>query len=141
MVNTWRWYGYENAWTVIDGIKMKSVTGGGHSGAGIFISTEDMARFGLLFLNSGKWNSEQLLSESWIQEATTPSVPNPNYGYMWWLIENTNDHRLKNAYSAQGALGQNITVYPKIDVVLAFKTKSTYRRRNSIQTQMNVIKN
>lgn len=82
---TWRWYGYEKAWTVIDGIKMKSVTGGGHSGAGIFISTADMARFGLLFLNNGKWNSEQILSEAWIREAITPSIPNPNYGYMWWL--------------------------------------------------------
>lgn len=82
---TWRWYGYDNAWTVIDGIKMKSVTGGGHSGAGIFISTADMARFGLLFLNNGKWNSEQLISEAWIEEAITPSAPNPNYGYMWWL--------------------------------------------------------
>jgi len=82
---TWRWYGYDNAWTVIDGIKMKSVTGGGHSGAGIFISTADMARFGLLFLNNGKWNSEHVLSETWIKEATTPSNPNPNYGYMWWL--------------------------------------------------------
>jgi CubicO group peptidase (beta-lactamase class C family) len=82
---TWRWYGYDKAWTVIDGIKMKSVTGGGHSGAGIFISTADMARFGLLFLNNGKWNSEQILSEAWIREAITPSVPNPNYGYMWWL--------------------------------------------------------
>ncbi|MBT8245675.1 MAG: serine hydrolase [Winogradskyella sp.] len=47
---TWRWFGYDNAWTIIDGLKMKSVTGGGHSGAGIFISAEDMARFGLLFL-------------------------------------------------------------------------------------------
>ena len=82
---TWRWFGYENAWTVVDGIKMKSVTGGGHSGAGIFINTEDMARFGLLFLNNGKWNSQQLLSEAWISEATAPSAPNPNYGYMWWL--------------------------------------------------------
>ena len=58
---TWRWYGYDNAWTVIDGINMKSVTGGGHSGGGIFISTEDMARFGLLFLNDGEWNGERLV--------------------------------------------------------------------------------
>ncbi len=53
---TWRWHGYENAWTEIDGIQMKSVTGGGHSGGGIFISAEDMARFGLLFLNNGNGN-------------------------------------------------------------------------------------
>ena len=50
---TWRWFGYDKAWTTIDGLQMKSVTGGGHSGAGLFISAEDMARFGLLFLNDG----------------------------------------------------------------------------------------
>lgn len=82
---TWRWYGYDHAWTVIDGLQMKSVTGGGHSGAGLFINTEDMARFGLLFLNNGKWKDQQLVSERWIKKATTPSVPNVNYGYMWWL--------------------------------------------------------
>jgi len=82
---TWRWYGYEHAWTTVDGLKMKSVTGGGHSGAGIFISTEDMARFGLLFMNDGRWKEQRLLSEEWIKLATTPSKPNVNYGYMWWL--------------------------------------------------------
>ncbi|WP_431128999.1 serine hydrolase domain-containing protein [Flagellimonas flava] len=82
---TWRWYGYDHAWTTIDGIKMQSVTGGGHSGAGIFISAEDMARFGLVFQNQGKWKNEQLISQDWIKMATRPSVPNVNYGYMWWL--------------------------------------------------------
>ena len=82
---SWRWFGYDHAWAVIDGMQMKSVTGGGHSGAGIFINTEDMARFGMLFLNQGKWKDQQLISEDWIKKATTPSVPNVNYGYMWWL--------------------------------------------------------
>lgn len=82
---TWRWFGYKNAWTTIDGLQMKSVTGGGHSGGGIFISAEDMARFGLLFMNNGKWNGEQLVSEKWIKMAVSPSKPNNNYGYMWWL--------------------------------------------------------
>ncbi|MER3376137.1 MAG: serine hydrolase [Allomuricauda sp.] len=84
---TWRWFGYEDAWTVIDGIQMKSVTGGGHSGAGLFISTEDMARFGMLFLNNGQWDGQRLISADWIKKATAPSVPNVNYGYMWWLNE------------------------------------------------------
>ncbi|TDQ32717.1 CubicO group peptidase (beta-lactamase class C family) [Zeaxanthinibacter enoshimensis] len=83
--SSWRWFGYDHAWTEIDGYKMKSVTGGGHSGAGIFISTKDMARFGLLFMNNGEWNGERLISEEWIQEAVTPSAPEPNYGHMWWL--------------------------------------------------------
>ncbi|RNC92012.1 MAG: class C beta-lactamase-related serine hydrolase [Allomuricauda sp.] len=82
---TWRWYGYDHAWTTIDGLKMQSVTGGGHSGAGIFISAEDMARFGLLFLNKGTWDGEQLLSDDWINMALSPSKPNVNYGFMWWL--------------------------------------------------------
>ena len=122
----------------------------------MWFSTRDMARIGLLMLRKGKWQDQQIVSEDWVEEITTQRTSykeaqknapilkedglDLGYGYMWWLIENTSDYRLKNAYSAQGALGQNITVYPEIDVVLAFKTKSDYRRRNSIQTQMEVIK-
>ncbi|SDR85872.1 serine hydrolase [Gramella sp. MAR_2010_147] len=82
---SWRWFGYENSWTTIDGLKMQSVSGGGHSGGGMFINTEDMARFGLLFMNNGMWNGQELISNELIDEAMSPSVPNPNYGYMWWL--------------------------------------------------------
>ncbi|WP_228238092.1 serine hydrolase domain-containing protein [Allomuricauda sp. M10] len=89
---TWRWFGYDHAWTEVDGIQMKSVTGGGHSGAGLFISTEDMARFGMLFLNNGLWKDQRLISEGWIKKATAPSVPNVNYGYMWWLNQNGPRH-------------------------------------------------
>ena len=122
----------------------------------MWFSTRDMARMGLLMLRKGKWKDEQIIPEKWITEMTKQrtsyleaqqSVPllkedgiDLGYGYMWWLIENTDDYKLNNAYSAQGALGQNITVYPEIDAVLAFKTKSDYRRRNSIQTQMKVMK-
>lgn len=122
----------------------------------MWFSTRDMARIGLLMLRSGKWKDVQVIPEDWVHEVikqrtsyseTQKSVPllkedglDLGYGYMWWLIENSNDPKLQNAYSAQGALGQNITVYPNIDVVLAFKTNSVYRRRNSIQTQMKVIK-
>ncbi len=83
--STWRWFGYENSWTTIDGFKMQSVSGGGHSGGGMFINTEDMARFGLLFMNNGNWDGKQLISEKLIEEAVQPSIPNKNYGYMWWL--------------------------------------------------------
>lgn len=82
---TWRWFGYDHAWTNVDGIKMQSVTGGGHSGGGVFVSTLDQARFGLLFLNNGKWKDQQLISKDWVKSATTASKPNPSYGFMWWL--------------------------------------------------------
>lgn len=89
---TWRWFGYDNAWIEIDGVQMKSVSGGGHSGGGMFINTMDMARFGLLFMADGKWNNKQLISQAWIDKATSPSTPNPNYGYMWWLNKKGNRH-------------------------------------------------
>jgi len=118
---TWRWFGYENAWTTIDGLKMKSVTGGGHSGAGLFISAEDMARFGVLFLNNGKWKNEQLISEDWIQRAITPSQPNVNYGYMWWLNKKGPRH-WKNVsediYYAAGFGGNFIVVDRTHNVVV-----------------------
>jgi CubicO group peptidase (beta-lactamase class C family) len=118
---TWRWFGYDNAWTEIDGIQMKSVTGGGHSGAGLFINTEDMARFGLLFLNDGKWKNDQLISKSWIQEAITPSLPNPNYGFMWWL--NTKGDRnwkqlSDKIYYAAGFGGNFIVIDKENDLVI-----------------------
>jgi len=118
---TWRWHGYKDAWTEIDGLKMKSVTGGGHSGGGIFISAEDMARFGLLFLNMGKWKDNQLISKEWIEEALTPSKPNPNYGYMWWLNQpgNRNWEGLpENIFYAAGFGGNFIVICPDEDLVI-----------------------
>lgn len=118
---TWRWHGYENAWTEIDGIKMKSVTGGGHSGAGIFISAEDMARFGMVFLNNGKWAGEQIISENWIKKATAPSKPNANYGYMWWLNTKGNRHwegLSENIYYAAGFGGNFIVIDKEHDLVV-----------------------
>jgi CubicO group peptidase (beta-lactamase class C family) len=65
---------------------------------GIEISAEDLARFGHLFLNQGDWNGRQLISASWVREATAvqvpatipPGLPSSNrqgsgvYGYHWW---------------------------------------------------------
>ncbi|MFW5726296.1 MAG: serine hydrolase domain-containing protein [bacterium] len=81
----WRWYGYENSFVNIDGLMMQSVSGGGHSGGGLFINTLDHARFGLLFMQNGQWNGQQLISEKWINSLQQPSAANESYGYMWWL--------------------------------------------------------
>lgn len=118
---TWRWHGYENAWIEVDGLKMKSVTGGGHSGAGLFINTSDMARFGLLFLNNGKWEDEQIISESWIKKAIAPSGPNPNYGYMWWLNKKGTRHwegLSEDIYYAAGFGGNFIVIDKANDLVI-----------------------
>ncbi len=118
---TWRWYGYNNSWVAIDGINMQSVSGGGHSGGGLFINTLDHARFGLLFLNDGNWNGTQLLSEEWIKEAIKPSQANPNYGFMWWLNQKGSRHwegLPEHLYYAAGFGGNFIVVDQKQNLVV-----------------------
>ena len=85
--DTWKWIGYDNADVDIDGKMMKSVPGGTRWGGGIWMSSRDHARFGLLMARGGNWNGKQLVSSSWIKEATTRGgPPNSNdYGYLWWL--------------------------------------------------------
>ena len=83
--NTWRWYGYDESMQIIDGVEVQSVSGGGHFGGGMFISSEDHARFGLLFLRDGIWGDERLISSGLIKKMRLPSENNTSYGYMWWL--------------------------------------------------------
>lgn len=83
---TWRWYGYDNSWIVVDGQRVQAVSGGGHWGGGMFISAYDQARFGLFTLRNGAWNGEQLLSEEWLRKAHTPTAPQPTYGYMNFFL-------------------------------------------------------
>lgn len=84
--NTWAWTGYKNAWIVVDGKLIQSVSGGGHFGGGMFINAYDMGRFGLLTLRKGNWNGKQILSEDWIKKATTPTSANPGYGFMNYFL-------------------------------------------------------
>ena len=84
--NTWRWTGYRNAWIVLDGQPVQSVSGGGHWGGGMFINAYDMARFGLLTLHKGNWNGRQLISTQWVQQALTPTPAQTDYGYMNWFL-------------------------------------------------------
>ncbi|MDX2193920.1 MAG: serine hydrolase [Gemmatimonadales bacterium] len=83
---TWRWHGYETSWIELDGQPVQVVSGGGHWGGGLFISAEDMARFGLLTLRGGVWEGKRLLGDAWVRAARTPTVPQPTYGYMNWFL-------------------------------------------------------
>ncbi len=94
--NTWRWTGYRNAWIVLDGRPVQSVSGGGHWGGGMFINAYDMGRFGLLTMHKGNWNGKQLLSEKWVSQARMPTPAQPTYGYMNWFL-NTDKKYLPSA--------------------------------------------
>lgn len=146
---TWRWFGYENSWTTVDGVKMQSVSGGGHSGGGLFINTEDHARFGLLFLREGKWGDEQLISKEWIEKASTPSPSNENYGFMWWLDPNGKNKGMSNisdkAFYAAGFGGNYIIIEPDYNLVVVVRwlepDKSNEFIRMVLETMRNSDKN
>ena len=96
--SSWHWEAYDDAWVEIDDRRMKSVTGGGHFGGGMFINAYDMARFGYLFLQNGEWNGRQLVSAEWIGMAKSPGPANNGYGFCNWFLNNP-------AKTADGALG------------------------------------
>ena len=117
---TWRWYGYDDSWVDMDGLRMQSVSGGGHHGGGLFINTFDHARLGLLFARKGKWNGEQLISEQWVKSVRTPAAANASYGYMWWL--NAGDRSWEgvpgDVYYAAGFGGNFIVIDEERDLVV-----------------------
>ncbi|MGH2600684.1 MAG: serine hydrolase domain-containing protein, partial [Dehalococcoidia bacterium] len=117
--DTWEWHGYENSYIDIDGTPIQSVSGGGHWGGGMFINTRDHARFGLLHLRRGHWGDRQLLSERWIDLATTPCPVKPTYGCMWWL--NTDRALYPSApassFFALGARDNVVWIDPDHDLV------------------------
>ena len=121
--STWRWHGYDNSWVLLDGLNMQSVSGGGHFGGGMFISTADHARFGLLMLRNGRWGSRQLLSPDWIARAVKPSPMKADYGYLWWL--NTGREQIpaapESAFWAAGFGGHYIYVDREHDLVVVLR--------------------
>jgi CubicO group peptidase (beta-lactamase class C family) len=120
--STWRWYGYDNSFVNIDGTMIQSVSGGGHFGGGLFISTIDQARFGLLYLRNGKWKDQQLLSERWVQASHQPSAPNKSYGFMWWTnVENDLKDVPKTIYYANGFGGNYIVVDKEHELVIVVR--------------------
>ncbi len=117
---TWRWYGYDNSWVTLDGLRIQSVSGGGHSGGGLFINTLDHARFGLLFTRNGRWKDQQLLSDEWIELSRRPSEPNAAYGYLWWLNSGNRvlDIMPEQVFYASGFGGNYIVVDQENDLVI-----------------------
>ena len=90
-------------------------------GYGLSIRTEDIARFGLLYLNKGYWQGKQLVPAAWVAVATARQTSNgsdPNsdweqgYGYQFWRARH-------NIYRGDGAFGQFCIVMPDKDAVVA----------------------
>jgi CubicO group peptidase (beta-lactamase class C family) len=119
----WRWIPYDNSTVEIDGKKVGSVSGGTRWGGGIWINSEDLARFGLLVLNRGKWNNQQIVSDRWWSDALTPSTVanSPDYGYLWWLnTRKDSPSAPATSFQARGNGSNTIYVDPENDIVFVW---------------------
>ena len=91
----------------------KGITKGGW---GLFLCAEDMAKLGQLYLQRGKWNGQQLVSEYWIEISTAQHLKTQNdtygYGYQLWMEQRP------GSFEYNGMLGQNVIIYPDMDMVL-----------------------
>ncbi len=91
-------------------------------GMGAKMTPRDMAKFGQLYLNFGKWNGNQIISESWLMQSLKPHgklFEYIDYGYLWYLEPpvNVNGKQIKY-FDAAGHGGQTIAVYPELDMVV-----------------------
>jgi CubicO group peptidase (beta-lactamase class C family) len=118
--NTWAWHGYGEHSTVnLDGLVTESVSGGAHWGGGLWVNTLDHARFGMLYLNRGRWGDRQIISEKWIDMMTVPSEQNPQYGYMWWLNTGQRGSQAsESTFVASGAGGNAVVIDPEKNLVV-----------------------
>ena len=91
----------------------KGITKGGW---GLFLCAEDMAKLGQLYLQRGKWNGQQLVSEYWIEISTARHLKTQNdtygYGYQLWMEQRP------GSFEYNGMFGQNVIFYPYMDMVL-----------------------
>lgn len=132
--HTWRWYGYDNSWVIMDGQLVQSMSGGAHWGGGMIINARDMARFGYLTLRKGTWGDRQILSEEWIRLATTPGV-NRGYGFMNYFL-NTDRRGMpsapEQAFWHLGAGNNVIYVDPVNDLVIVARWITNLRALDGV---------
>ena len=113
--------GYLNLWGLIDQNGKWTLRGINTGGWGLHLTTEDIAKFGVFYIQEGKWNGNQLLSSDWIKMATSKQVSNGSdpdndwsqgYGFQFWRSR-------FNTYRGDGAMGQFCLVIPEHNTIVA----------------------
>jgi CubicO group peptidase (beta-lactamase class C family) len=103
----------------------KSRRGTIHTGGGLHLRPRDMAKIGYMLASNGRWQGRQIVSRSYIAEATRAHVQSGGYGYgyQWWTGKTVTADRLIHAYWAWGRGGQFILVFRELNLVVVFTAK------------------
>jgi CubicO group peptidase (beta-lactamase class C family) len=89
----------------------------------IFLRPRDMLKFGLMYLNEGKWKGKQVVPAAWVKESTTTKIeiePGFGYAYFWWTKQFPWKKKTVYSYFAWGYGGQYIFVVPELEAVVVF---------------------
>ncbi len=113
-------------------------------GGGMYLTPRDMLKFGQLYLDKGKWNGTQIISENWVAASfkkyrRLQDVRDKNeYGYLWWHKTYTVGDKKVASIEARGAGGQYICVIPELQSVVVI-TSGNYRSRKLLQQPENIL--
>ncbi len=106
--------------------------GNSTGGLGLTLSTLDMARFGYLYLNGGRWDGRQIVPEAWVDTSWQPAVNamgELKYGYLWWLGEEGG----VPVKMAMGDGGNMICCVPSMDLVVAVASTVTRKSTDRVE--------
>ena len=103
----------------------------------------DLAKFGYLFLNRGKWNGKQVIPEDWVAASTLPQVELGagslgGYGYLWWVGTYTIRGRELDYVAARGYMGQRIELVPELDLMVVFTSWTRQESANIMGPLMTI---
>jgi CubicO group peptidase (beta-lactamase class C family) len=154
----WKWG--DRGTVVLSGKKLEVNSGSGNGGGHVQISAREMARFGHLMLNEGKWKGRQLVPADWVKEATRVQVPadlpdgfprsnipgSGVYGYNWWVNGKKPDGRLRLAdvpsrtFSANGHNNNRLWVVPEWGMVIVRLGRDQADRRLTAEGENGFLK-
>jgi CubicO group peptidase (beta-lactamase class C family) len=121
-------------------------------GRGLYLTTRDMAKFGQLYLDGGRWNGQQLVSEDWVSRSLTAYTEfgwsNPEemgwqidgYGYQWWLGHFDIDGVRYDTFAAWGHGEQWIMSIPALELVVAINAHAWEGRRDQTNQVFELIR-
>jgi CubicO group peptidase (beta-lactamase class C family) len=118
-----------------------------------YATARDWARFGLLYLQNGSFNNEQILPDDWIKQSVVPATAaeKGEYGFQWWLNAGEKDNPQNRLFSslpqdmffADGYEGQNLFIIPSEKLVvlrLGLTKSSSWGEERFLQKVLEAIK-
>ena len=138
-------------WDPTDGFRVYEPTKSRHPAHTFRMSTRDLARFGELYLQEGRWAGQNILPADWVRESTRPHTDDGDgtgYGYMWWTYQAGSSFTAKFSrlgkqtfYRALGTGEQGLWVIPDADLVVVHRADTDHARTIESEDHWSMVEN